>query len=142
MLLLDVNVLVYAFREDASQHASYREWLEGAIQGEETVGIADVVLSGFLRITTHPSIWAAPSSLEQALAFTSALRGAPGVEVVQPTDSQWDIFAGICRSSQAYGNVIPDAFIAALAIDSRSELITTDAGFARFPGLRWRHPLG
>jgi toxin-antitoxin system PIN domain toxin len=136
-----VNVLVYAFREDAPQHASYREWLAALVRSDEAYAVSDQVLSGFLRIVTHPRVFHPPTPVEAALAFTDAFRGQPNAVPIQAGARHWDIFAKLCRDAGARGNLIPDAWLAALAIESGCEFITTDRDFSRFPGLRWRHPL-
>jgi toxin-antitoxin system PIN domain toxin len=141
MILPDVNVLVYAHRGDAPDHARYAEWLEEVARGDAAFGMADLVLSGFLRVVTHPRVFAPPSPLEDALAFVEGLRGRPACVSVAPGPRHWQLFASLCRRVGAKGNLVPDAYLAALAIESGSEWITTDRGFARFPGLRWRHPL-
>ena len=141
MLLIDVNVLVYAFRQESPGDDRYAIWLENVLNGDEAYGVADLVLSGFLRIVTHPRIFGAPTSIERALAFTEQVRGRPHCVNVAPGPRHWEIFTNLCRKVGARGNLVPDAYLAALAIESGSEWITTDRGFARFPGLRWRHPL-
>ena len=141
MLLPDVNVLVYAHRSDARDHAGHREWLEGVVNGPEAFGLSDLVLSGFLRVVTHPRVFAVPSPLAGALEFAEALRAAPNAVRVEPGERHWQIFTDLCRQAEARGNLVPDAWLAALAIESGSEWITTDRDYARFPGLRWRHPL-
>jgi hypothetical protein len=141
MILPDVNVLVYAFSTRSPEHERYRSWLDDELSGEAPIGISDIVLSGLVRIATHPRIFRPPASMEDALAFADSLRAAPNAVRITPGDRHWDTFARLCRDGSARGNLVSDAFIAALAIDSGSELITTDRDFARFPGLRWRHPL-
>ncbi|NIV35144.1 MAG: PIN domain-containing protein [Anaerolineae bacterium] len=141
MILPDVNVLVYAHREDAPNHAAYREWLESVINSDQAYGMADLVLSGFLRVVTHPRIFAQPSGLDQALAFVADIRDQPNCVVVQPGPRHWSIFEHLCRTAQVKGNLVPDAYLAALAIESGSEWITTDRDYARFAKLSWRHPL-
>jgi toxin-antitoxin system PIN domain toxin len=141
MLLPDVNVLVYAHRADARDHTRYREWLEGVGNGQESFALADLVLSGFLRVVTHPRVFAVPTPLDRALEFAETLRSLPNAVHVEPGDRHWDIFASLCRRAEARGDLVPDAWLAALAIESGSEWITTDRDYARFPGLRWRHPL-
>jgi toxin-antitoxin system PIN domain toxin len=141
MLLIDVNVLVYAFRKDSPDHERYAAWLNALVGGDEAYGIADLVLSGFLRIVTHPKIFIPPSSLKRALTFVERVRGCPGCVPISPGPRHWDIFTRLCREAAVRGNLVPDAYLAALAIESGSEWITADRGFGRFPGLRWRHPL-
>ena len=98
------------------------------------------MLSGFLRIVTHPRIFDPPSPVEQALAFVEALTAAPNCARLAPGERHWHVFSRLCRDAGVRGNLVPDAYLAALAIDTGSELATADRGFARFPGLRWRHP--
>jgi len=103
--------------------------------------MADLVLSGFLRIVTHPRIFDPPSLLKDALAFVEEVLDQPHCVRVQPGQRHWEIFVQLCRDSGARGNLVPDAYLAALAIESGSEWITSDRDFGRFPGLRWCHPL-
>ncbi len=141
MILLDVNVLVYAFHEGAPDHGRYREWLEAAVTTDEPIGISDLVLSGFVRVATHPRIFERPAPVVRALKFADALRSQPTATVLVPGPRHWQIFGRLCRDAGAKGNLVADAFHAALAIESGSEWITTDRDFSRFAGLRWRHPL-
>ena len=141
MVLPDVNVLVYAHREDASQHAGCRAWVEAAINGNEAFGLSDLVLSGFLRVVTHPKVFARPSPLADALEFTEQLRTRPNGVAVAPGPRHWAIFRALCTGAGAKGNLVPDAYLAAMAIESGCEWISTDRDFSRFKGLRWRHPL-
>jgi len=141
MYLADVNVLVYAHREDSPDHEAHRLWLESLINGDQAYGISHQVLAGFLRVVTHPSVFDPPSSLDDAIEFANRLREQPNAVVVQPGPRHWEIFSRLCGETNARGNLIPDAFFAALAIESGSEWVTTDLGFSRFSGLRSRHPL-
>jgi len=141
MILLDVNVLVYAHRQDVAEHALYRTWLEGVVDSDAAFGMSDLVLGGFLRIVTSPRIFASPTPVETAIGFAEKLRALPNCVPIAPGPRHWSIFCRLCREAGAKGNLVPDAFLAALAIESGSEWITADRGFSRFPGLRWRHPL-
>jgi uncharacterized protein len=140
MQLLDVNVLIYAFRKDASQSDRYAKWLQDLVNGDEAFGIPDAALSGFLRIVTHPGIFPSPAPIGKALAFADQLRESPSFLPTLPGPRHWGIFSELCRATDARGNLVPDAYLAALAIESGSEWITTDRDYSRFPGLRWRHP--
>ena len=140
MILTDINVLVYAHRADAPGHPAYRDWLEGLINSDQAYGYSDLVLSGFLRVVTHPRVFNPPSELAIALAFTEAIRIQPNAVPISPGLRHWKIFTGLCESVKAKGNLIPDAYLAALAIESGSEWITTDADYSRFPELKWRRP--
>jgi toxin-antitoxin system PIN domain toxin len=141
MRLVDVNVLVYAHRLDVARHQDYADWLRDLLAGEEPYGMSDLVLSGFLRIVTSPKVFRQPTPLDTALAFAELLRAQPNCVPVLPGERHWEIFTGLCRRAGVKGNLVPDAYLAALAIESGSEWITTDRDFSRFPGLRWRHPL-
>lgn len=141
MILPDVNVLVYAYREEAVRHADYREWLESTINADSAFGLSDLVLSGFLRVVTHPRILVPPSPPVNAVHFVELLRERPNRVAVNPGPDHWRVFRRLCDESGAKGNLVPDAYFAALAIERGCEWITTDRDFARFRGLRWRHPL-
>lgn len=141
MILPDVNVLVYAHRRDSDNHTDYRRWLEGVLNAEEAYGISDLVLSGFVRVVTHPRIFNKPGTLAEAMQFVTQLRSQPNHVPIAPGSGHWDIFTRLCRESSAKGNLIPDAYLAAMSIESGCEWITTDRDFGRFPGLKWRHPL-
>lgn len=140
MQLIDVNVLVYAFRKDLPQFDRYTSWLGEFINGDRAFGIPDVVLSGFLRIVTHPRIFKSPSPIDEALKFTDQLRASHSFVSIIPGPRHWNIFAELCKTAGVRGNLVPDAYLAALAIESGCEWITTDRDYSRFPGLRWRHP--
>lgn len=140
MILPDVNVLVNAYREDAEEHSRCKRWLDLSVYGDSAFGLADLVVSGFLRIVTHPRIYAVPTPISQAIAFAEVIRSQPNCVVIAPGPRHWAIFTDLCRAARARGNLIPDAYLAALAIESGSEWITMDGDYARFPGLRWRRP--
>lgn len=142
MILPDINILVYAHRQDSPNHQAYYDWLRSLILSDQAYGLADLVLSGFVRIVTHPRIFTPPSTLEQALTFVSEIRNQPNCVIIQPGPRHWEIFEGLCRSANVKGNLMPDAYLAALAIESGSEWITTDRDYSRFPKLHWRYPLG
>jgi toxin-antitoxin system PIN domain toxin len=141
MILTDVNVLVYAYREDAPNHSAYLNWLEDLIDSDHSYGYSDLVLSGFLRVVTHPRVFIPPSDLASALAFIQAIRDQPNAVPINPGPRHWDIFKSLCEAANVKGNMIPDAYLAALAIESGSEWISTDRDYSRFPSLKWRHPL-
>ena len=142
MLLPDVNILVHAYREDAPGHPRFREWLEDLVNGDQACGMSDIVLGGFLRVVTHPAVFNPPSPIDDALAFVEDVRDQPNCVVLAPGARHWEIFARLCQRSGVRGNLVSDAYLAALAIESGSEWITMDGDYARFPGLRWRRPFG
>jgi toxin-antitoxin system PIN domain toxin len=141
MRLVDVNVLVYAHRLDASRHQDYAAWLRDLLADQEPYGTCGLVLSGFLRVVTSPKVFQQPTPMATALEFAELVRTQPNCVPVEPGQRHWDIFTGLCWTAGAKGNLVPDAYLAALAIESGSEWITTDRDFSRFPGLRWHHPL-
>lgn len=141
MRLLDVNVLVHAHREDAPEHAGIHAWLSELTSGAEPLGVAALALAGFLRIVTHPRVFTPPSPLADALRFVEILRSLPTFVEVAPGPRHFTIFTDLCRKTNAKGNLVPDAYFAALAIEAGCEWITCDRGFGRFSELRWQHPL-
>ncbi len=141
MILIDVNVLVYAHRVELPGHSAFHRWLDDCVASDRAFGISDLVLSSFLRLVTLPKVFAIPTPLEEALQAVARLRAQPNCVRVVPGERHWEIFVRLCRQTGAKGNLIPDAYLAALAIESGSEWITTDRDYSRFPGLRWRHPL-
>ena len=140
MILLDVNILVDAFRGDQPRHPAVRAWLDRVVEGDTSFGIPELALSGFLRVVTHPRVFNEPDEIEDALVFAERLRELPHAIAVRPGERHWSIFTRLCRATRAVGNMVPDAYLAAMAIESGSEMITGDRGFARFPGLRWHDP--
>lgn len=140
MKLVDVYILVAAHREDADSHEVVRPWLELQLASATGIAVSDLVLSGFLRVVTHPKIFKTPTPLKQALEFVTDLRSRSSVTIVQPGSGHWNIFTELCKSADARGNFIPDAYHAALAIEYGIEWVTLDKGFARYPGLKWSCP--
>ena len=141
MILPDVNVLVYAARDDTPACARYRAWLEGALLGPEPVAITAPVIAGFLRVVTNPRIFAQPSSLDDAMRFVDVVLAAPATVVPALSERLVGILAEVCRRAGATADRVPNAYLAAIALDLDAELVTADRGFARFADLRWRHPL-
>lgn len=140
MILADVNVLLYAFRGDAPEHAKAKIWLEDVINGASAFAVSPQILSSVVRISTHPRIYQQPSALDEALDFCRVLLSVPQAVIVTPGERHWKIFEAICRESDARGNLVQDAWLAGLAIEWGCEWNTLDRDFARFPGLKWRVP--
>jgi uncharacterized protein len=141
VILADVNVLVYAHREDLPQHDDYSAWLGGEIESGRGYALCDASLTGFLRVVTNSRIFEEPTPLYLALQAIEDLREQPGAIHLSPGARHWTIFTDLCSAMGARGNDVPDAYLAALAIESGSELVTADLGFGRFPGLRWSCPV-
>ena len=142
MLLPDVNVLVYAHRTDSiPSHAEYAEWLSGLATGPEPFALSVLTLSAFVRITTNDRIFRPPSSIDDAFGFIAELVRRPTARIVGPGPDHLTIFERLCRDAGATGKLVADAQHAAIAIEHGCTMVSTDADFDRFPGLRWRHPL-
>jgi hypothetical protein len=140
MILADVNVLVYAFRSDAERHAEHRQWLEDVVNGPEAYGVSPQALAGVVRVCTHSRVFARPSDPRRTLEFCRTLLEQPNATTITPGARHWQLFESLCLESKARGNLVQDAWFAALAIESGCEWITTDRDYSRFPGLRWRSP--
>ena len=140
MILPDVNVLIYAFRKEAPQHAICRGWLDRVVLGAERFGLSPLSLAAVVRITTNVRTYAIPSSFESAFGFCQDLLGQPHCQIVEPQDRHWDIFKRLCIETDTRGPRVTDAWYAALAIEWGCEWVTLDRDYARFPGLHWRTP--
>jgi toxin-antitoxin system PIN domain toxin len=142
MLLFDVNVLLYAHREDTERHSACLQELEKAVNSDQAFGFSDLVGSSFLRVATHPRIFNPPSPMSTAWQFIEAIRSSPNCVPLEPGTRHWQLFKGLCETAGAKGNLIADAYLAALAIESGSTWVSTDRDYGRFPGLDWRLPSG
>lgn len=142
MRCVDVNVLVYAHRADLPEHADYRPLLERLANDDEPLGLPDTVLSGFARVITNRRIFAEPTSPEEAWQAVDALVAAPAAMLVSPGERHWEVFRQLATDIDARANDIPDAYLAAYAVENNATWLSADRGFARFKRLRWRHPLG
>ncbi len=140
MILLDVNVVVNAMRADAPRHAPVRKYVDALRKSAEPFGLCDVVLSGALRVLTHPRVFNPPTPPAKAMDFVAKLRASSNAVLLAPGDRHWDIFTSLLSQSRVIGNLASDAWYAALAIEHGCEWVTDDADFARFAGLRWRRP--
>jgi toxin-antitoxin system PIN domain toxin len=141
VILADVNVLVYAHRQDLPQHDRFSAWLGEEVESGRSFALCDASLTGFLRIVTNGRVFTDPTPLDVALRSIKELREQPGAIHIGPGVRHWEIFTKLCSAVGARGNDVPDAYLAALAIESGSELVTADRGFGRFPGLRWSNPV-
>lgn len=99
------------------------------------------MLSGFLRVVTHPKVFTLPSPLADSLGFAEQLRSRPNGVAVAPGPRHWPIFPSLCVDAGTKGHLVADAYLASMAIEAGCEWITTDRDFSRFKGLRWRHPV-
>ncbi len=140
MLLVDANVLLHAVNERAREHDAARAWLMEAIAGPEAVGFPWTVTLAFLRLSTHPSVFARPLSPEQAGSIAEAWLGAPHAVVVEPTRRHLPLLRGLLAASGTAGNLVSDAHLAALALEHDATIVSFDRDFGRYDGVRWRLP--
>lgn len=141
MILVDANILLYAEDELSPQHRAAREWWDATLSGSSPVCLSWPVLDAFIRISTNSRIFRRPLSLNQAIARVQSWFDQPCVRLVSPTERHWVVFQQLLVSGQAIANLVPDAHLAALAIEYGCELASTDNDFARFRGIRWKNPL-
>ena len=140
MQMPDVNVLVYAHREETGQHKRYAAWITELATGREPFALSEPVMQGFVRIVTNAKIFSPPSTPRQAFDFLDALIRRPACVVLRPGTQHWAIFRQLCESGTLRGKLVADAAHAALAIETGCEWVSADTDFARFaPALRWQH---
>lgn len=137
VLLPDVNVLLAGFRTDHIHHRPARAFLEAARSQTATLAISDVALTSLVRLATNSRVFAQPDTVDAVLDYIDALLDPPA-EVITAGAGQWPRFAGLCRELNLRGNLVPDAYLAALALEQRAQLVTFDRGFGRYPRLSWR----
>jgi len=143
MKLCDVNVFVYAHRPDATdEHEEYAAFVISMVSGSSYFGLSELVLSGFARIVTNRKIFRRPTPVGQAFEFCEELRSAENGKILAPGLRHWEIFQELCMEQELTGKLVADAYHAALAIEYDCEWYGCDSDFSRFPGLRWKHPLG
>ncbi|MGN9839170.1 type II toxin-antitoxin system VapC family toxin [Nonomuraea sp. H19] len=140
MRMLDTNVLVNAQRRDFEHHEQCHAVLAELLQGDEAYAVSDFALNGFIRVVTNPRIPGA-TSFDVAREFADSVRHQRHAVVVHAGPRHWEIFVKLCLKADARGKLIPDAYLAALAIEHGCEFVTCDKDFARFEGLRWRSPV-
>lgn len=141
MILLDANLLLYAHNAGSAQFGAAKKWLEAVISEPEPVGLPWVSALAFLRISTNPRAFPDPYSIAEAVVILSDYFAVPSVVAIHPGSGHWELLSSLLEKSQARGDLVSDAHLAALAIENGATLCTTDRGFARFPGLRFLNPL-
>jgi uncharacterized protein len=138
--LVDANVLLYAVNSASEHHVASRRWLDAALSGADTVGLAWVPLLAFVRLTTKVGLFPSPLRPDEALRQVSDWCGAPAAVMVGPTARHADVLAGLLARVGTGGNLVNDAHLAALAIEHRAGIVSYDSDFGRFGGLRWETP--
>ncbi len=141
MIVPDLNLLVYAHSEGAPFHRPARQWWEGLVNGTERIGIPWVVVAGFVRLLTHPSMLQFPATPMQAVNYVEQWFQFSHVTPLNPGREHLAIFRRALDAAGVGGNLVTDSHIAALAMEYQAEVHSNDTDFSRFPGLRWRNPL-
>jgi hypothetical protein len=141
MILPDINLLVYAYDASSPHHERARVWWEEKLNGSLMIGLSWVALLGFIRLLTNGRIFHNPYPVAEVLDIVASWLEQPNVRIIHTTDHHFEGFAGLIRQAGTAGNLTTDAHLAALAIERGLVLHTTDADFARFPGLKWKNPL-
>lgn len=136
MKVADANVLLYSVNSDAPQHTTARNWIDRALSGAETVAFAWVVILAFVRISTHPSIFSRPLTSSEALDVVEAWLAQPSAVVVEPTRRHLGTLRGLVAATGTAGNLVNDAHLAAICVEHDAEMVTFDADFTRFDGVR------
>jgi len=141
VILVDANLLLYAYHPRAPQHAASKAWLEGLLNGSDLVRFAWLTLWAFLRTSTNPRVFEQPMTTAEASAAVASWLSRPMVGILEPGEGHFDLLRGLVVDGQAAGPLVMDAVLAALALEHGATLATTDRDFARFPGLKWTNPL-
>ena len=140
MKIVDANVLLYAVNSASEHHGASRRWLDAALSGADTVGLAWVPLLAFVRLTTKEGLFPSPLRPAEAIGQVAGWLGAPGAVVVNPTPRHVDVLAGLLDNVGAGGNLVNDGHLAALAVEHRATIVSYDNDFGRFQGVRWQTP--
>jgi uncharacterized protein len=139
--LVDANLLLYAANRDAPEHEATTTWLTDQLNGPERTGLPWESLTAFVRLATHPRVLRRPIGGQQAWSFVEEWLAVPSVWIPTPTEAHADTLAGLIHKYRLTGNRIPDAHLAAIAIEHGLEVFSADTDFARFSEVRWRNPL-
>ena len=142
MILIDANLLLYAYDPDSPDHDASRRWLEKVLSEAGLVRFPWITLWAFLRISTNPRVYVHPLSVAEAYDAIASWLAQPNAGIVEPGERHLEILSGLLREGQASGPLVMDAVLAALAIEHGARLCSTDRDFARFPGLDWENPIG
>jgi toxin-antitoxin system PIN domain toxin len=140
VIVLDANILLYAYDARSQHHLKAQAWVERVFTGPELVGLPWQVISAFLRIMTNPRLPGSRFTVDEAVGITALWVDQPNVRTLAPTERHWGLFRQMIVEGQAAGALVSDAHLAALTIEHGGVLHTTDRDFARFPGLRWKNP--
>ncbi|MEZ5402158.1 MAG: type II toxin-antitoxin system VapC family toxin [Bryobacteraceae bacterium] len=140
MILPDVNVLVHAYNTSYAQHEVFKEWLRDSLNGPRVVGLSWAAVLGFIRVSTNPHACRNPMTPQESIGRVREWIARPNVRMLMPGVRHGDILFGLIEAVGVAGKLTSDAHLAALAIEYQAEVVSTDADFSRFPGLRWFNP--
>jgi toxin-antitoxin system PIN domain toxin len=141
VIVPDINILVHAYNSDSPRHPQARAWWERTLASPRPVGLPWATALGFIRIMTHRGILANPMTVDAAIRRVRAWLDHPRVQILTPGERHPELLFALLQHLGTAGNLTTDAHLAAIAMEYQAELISTDADFARFPGLRWFNPL-
>lgn len=142
MIIPDINLLVYAYNSDGPFHQKAKKWWEHCLSSPGVVGLPWAVMLGFVRIMSSNVVFRDPMETIDAISHVRSWLDRPQTQVVTPGPRHLEILADIMGSARASGRLTTDAHLAALAIETQSELHSNDVDFSRFPGVRWENPIG
>lgn len=141
MILVDANLLLYAEDSQAALHAQARRWWDEQLSGDDPVCLCWTVLTAFVRVGTNPRVYQRPLTIDEAVERIQSWLAQPCVRIIHATSRHLEVFSHLLATGQATANLVPDAHLAALAIEHGCVLCSTDGDFARFSGLTWQNPL-
>ena len=141
MIVVDVNLLIYAVDQGAPQHRAAHRWWQSALTGQEAVGLPWSTMLAFVRLTTNPRVFTHPLDADEAFDLLEGWTARPHVVHVEPTPRHLAVVRGLLVGAGTAGNLVSDAHLAAIAIENGAMLCSADADFTRFPGLKWTNPL-
>jgi toxin-antitoxin system PIN domain toxin len=141
MIVLDANILLYAYDSGSAHHAKARAWVEREFSGSQTIGLPWQTVTAFVRIMTNLRLPGERFSIGEVVAVVDGWLDQPNIRLIAPGEDRWPLFRQMLVEGQAAGPLASDAHLAALTIEYGGVLHTTDRNFARFPALRWKNPL-
>ena len=141
MLLIDANLLIYAYHVESEAHPAAKAWFADTMSGADAVALPWQSILAFLRITTHPRVFQRPMTMRTAQAIVATWIDRPQVHLPEPGARYFEVLSNLLDSARVRGALVTDAALAALAIEQGATLCTTDGDFARFEGLRYVNPL-
>ncbi|WP_343710246.1 TA system VapC family ribonuclease toxin [Mycobacterium sp.] len=140
-MIVDANLLLYAVDDSSGHNTAAAAWLEDTLNGDRRIGLPWQAIGAFLRIVTHPRVATNPLSAAQAWRYVEEWLAVPVVWIPPATETTAKVYGRLCAQVEITGNLVPDAQLAALAVEHGVEIVSADTDFMRFPGVRWRNPL-